>query len=85
VDGYPEILPPREDGVFKRILTHPSGKPVLLSVVSGLLGVHVTEATVLNVEPVLTGIDEKREKFDVNCKTDTGHQAGVGRRGRAPR
>ncbi|MDR1570730.1 MAG: Rpn family recombination-promoting nuclease/putative transposase [Oscillospiraceae bacterium] len=77
MDDYPEILPPREDGVFKRILTHPSGKPVLLSVVSGLLGVNVTEATVLNVEPVLTGIDEKREKFDVNCKTDTGHQMEI--------
>jgi len=73
----PDILPPREDGVFKSLMTREAAKPLLCAMVSSLLDITVHDVSVRNIEPPITGIDEKREKFDVNVTTDTGDQLEI--------
>jgi predicted transposase/invertase (TIGR01784 family) len=73
----PDILPPSEDGVFKTLLTHPLAKPVLRDVISVVLDMLIHEVEVKNSELYIGDIAEKRERFDVNCKTDTGEQVSV--------
>jgi predicted transposase/invertase (TIGR01784 family) len=63
--------------VFKALLTHPDAKPVLRDVISSVLRIRVVDVTVLNVELPISGIAEKRERFDVNCVTDDGRQIDV--------
>ena len=69
----PAILPAYDDGGFK--LTHPDGKPVLRDVVSSVLQIPVCDVQVPNIELPIADTSDKREKFDVNCKTDSGEQA----------
>ena len=73
----PELLPPSEDGVFKTLLTHPDAKPVLRDVVESFLRFPVVKVEVRNVELPISDINEKRERFDVNCAIDDGSQLDV--------
>jgi predicted transposase/invertase (TIGR01784 family) len=73
----PELLPPSEDGVFRTLLTHPDAKPVLRDVIASFLQISVAEVDVRNAELPISGIQEKRERFDVNCRTDDGRQICV--------
>jgi predicted transposase/invertase (TIGR01784 family) len=73
----PELLPPSEDGIFKTLLTHEDAKPVLRDVIASILNIPVAEATVRNGELPISDIGEKRERFDVNCKTADGKQIDV--------
>jgi predicted transposase/invertase (TIGR01784 family) len=73
----PEILPPRDDGVFKTILTHPDAEPVLRDILESILGSPVTDIVVRNVETPVSDINEKRERFDVNCKIGGDRQAEI--------
>jgi predicted transposase/invertase (TIGR01784 family) len=73
----PAILPAYDDGVFKAILTHPEAMPVLRDVVSSVLLIPVHDVEVRNAELPITDISDKRERFDVNCKTDSGEQAEI--------
>ena len=73
----PEILPPREDGVFKTILTHPTAPPILRDVLEGVLEVSVSDVTVRNEETPIADVNEKRARFDVNCKIDGDKQAEI--------
>jgi predicted transposase/invertase (TIGR01784 family) len=73
----PTILPAYDDGVFKAILTHPDAGPVLRDAVSSVLLVPVRDVEIRNIEPPITDISDKREKFDVNCKTDSGEQTEI--------
>ena len=68
----PELLPPSEDGVFKTLLTHPDAKPVLRDVVESYLKFPVVNIEVRNVELPIADINEKRQRFDVNCQADDG-------------
>lgn len=70
----PEILPPSEDGVFKTLLTHPEAKPVLRDVVESYLRFPVVNVEVKNTELPISNINEKHERFDVNCTIDDGSQ-----------
>ena len=70
----PELLPPSEDGVFKTLLTHPDAKPILRDVVESYLKFPVVNVEVRNVELHIANINEKRERFDVNCVADDGTQ-----------
>ncbi|GHV53969.1 hypothetical protein FACS1894216_13000 [Synergistales bacterium] len=65
----PELLPPREDGVFKTLLTHPEAGPVLRDVISAALEIPIRAAKVRNAELPISDISEKQERFDVNCLT----------------
>jgi len=73
----PELLPPSEDGVFKTLLTHPDAAPVLRDVVESFLHFPVVKVEVRNVELPIADINEKRERFDVNCTVDDGSQLSV--------
>ena len=73
----PELLPPSEDGVFRTLLTHPDAEPVLRDVIESFLRFPVTRVEVRNVELPISDINEKRERFDVNCSIDDGSQAEV--------
>ncbi|MDR1263148.1 MAG: Rpn family recombination-promoting nuclease/putative transposase [Oscillospiraceae bacterium] len=73
----PEILPVKDDLVFKRLLTHADAQPVLRLVTSGLLKANVREVTIRNTELPKESPDDKNERFDVNCRTDTGDQVAI--------
>ncbi|MCL1791889.1 MAG: Rpn family recombination-promoting nuclease/putative transposase [Peptococcaceae bacterium] len=73
----PELLPPYEDGVFKTLLTHPDAKPVLRDIVESYLRFPVVKVEVRNVELPISDINEKRERFDVNCTINDGSQLDV--------
>ena len=73
----PELLPPSEDGVFRTLLTHPDAKPVLRDVVESFLRFPVIKVDVRNAELHISDINEKRERFDVNCTINDGSQCEV--------
>jgi predicted transposase/invertase (TIGR01784 family) len=73
----PELLPPSEDGVFKSLLTHPDAKLILQDVIASILQIPVADVWVRNTELPISGIGEKRERFDVNCVLDGDKQADV--------
>jgi len=72
-----DILPPSDDHIFKTLLTHPSAKPVLISVVSTVIERPVVDVFVRNAEPPVTDVEEKAERLDVNCTIDGGDQVDV--------
>jgi len=72
-----DILPPSDDHIFKTLLTHPSAKPVLISVVSTVIERPVVDVLVRNAEPPVTDTEEKAERLDVNCTVDGGDQIDV--------
>jgi predicted transposase/invertase (TIGR01784 family) len=72
-----EILPPSDDRIFKTLLTHPDAKPVLINVVSAVIERTVIDVQIRNVEPPVMDVDEKAERFDVNCVIDSGDQVDV--------
>ena len=73
----PDLLPPSEDGVFKTLLTHPEAKPILRDIVESYLRFSVVKVEVRNVELPISDINEKRERFDVNCTVNDGSQFDV--------
>jgi hypothetical protein len=73
----PDLLPPSDDGVFKAILTHPDAGSVLRDVIASVLALPVTETTIINTEPPISNIEEKRERFDVACRLGDGSQVDV--------
>ena len=70
----PELLPPSEDGVFRTLLTHADAKPILRDVVESYLHFPVVKVEVRNAELPISDINEKRERFDVNCTVNDGSQ-----------
>jgi len=72
-----DILPPTDDRIFKTLLTHPNAKPVLINVVSAVIERTVIDVQVRNNEMPTMDIDEKAERFDVNCVIDSGAQVDV--------
>jgi predicted transposase/invertase (TIGR01784 family) len=73
----PELLPPYEDGVFKTLLIRDDAKPILRDIVESYLRISVTNVVVRNVELPISDINEKRERFDVNCTVDDGSQIDI--------
>ena len=73
----PELLPPSEDGVFRTLLTHPDAEPVLRDVIESFLHLSVVKVEVRNTELPISDINEKRERFDVNCSIDDGSQIEI--------
>ena len=75
--AIPELLPPSEDGVFKTLLTHPEAKPILRDIVESYLRFPVIKVEIRNVELPISDVNEKRERFDVNCTVNDGSQFDV--------
>ena len=72
-----DILPPSDDRIFKVLLTHPNAKRVLMSVVSTVIERPVIDVKILNTELPISDVEEKAERFDVNCTIDSGDQVDV--------
>ena len=72
-----DILPPSDDRVFKLILTSPDAKPVLMDLVSAIIGRKVADVEVRNNELPPGDTEEKAERFDVNCRLDDGTQVDL--------
>jgi len=72
-----DILPPSDDHIFKTLLTRPDAKRVLMDVVSVSIERIVIDVVVRNTELPIADVNEKTERFDVNCTVDGGDQVDV--------
>ena len=72
-----DILPPSNDRIFKLLLTHNEGKQVLIDLISTVIEKKVLDVQVRNIELPVTDIEEKEERFDVNCTIENGDQVDV--------
>ena len=63
--------------MIKTLLTHPEAKPILRDIVESYLRFPVVKVEVRNVELPISDINEKRERFDVNCTVNDGSQFDV--------
>jgi len=72
-----DILPPSDDRIFKTLLTHPNAKNVLIDIVSTVIEQKVLNVEVRNNELPISDIEEKAERFDVNCTIENGDQVDV--------
>lgn len=72
-----DILPPSDDRVFKLLLTSPEAKPLLIHLISSLIGRTVADAVVYANELPPGDTAEKAERFDVNCKIEDGSQVNL--------
>jgi predicted transposase/invertase (TIGR01784 family) len=75
--GLPTILPPRDDAIFKKIMTSEETRPALKGLISAVVGYDIAEILMVNSELPKSNYFEKGERFDVNCKTDTGEQINI--------
>jgi len=73
----PEILPPSDDRIFKVLLTHPDAKNILIDIVSTIVECKVIDVQIRGNEVPVMDIDEKAERFDINCTIETGDQVDV--------
>ena len=69
-----DILPPSDDRVFKLILTSPDSKPVLMDLISSIIGRKVVDVQHRGNELAPGDMEEKAERLDVNCMIDDGTQ-----------
>jgi predicted transposase/invertase (TIGR01784 family) len=72
-----EILPPYDDRLFKAIMTAPQAKQTLLFLAPEIVKRPVLNVLVRNAELPIEDIDEKAERFDVNCQIDDDSQADI--------
>jgi len=72
-----DILPPSDDRIFKLILTKEESKPVLMDLISAIIGRKVMDVVVRNNEPPSQDTQEKEERLDVNCRIEDGTQIDV--------
>ena len=72
-----DILPPSDDRVFKLILTDPKAKPGLIKLLSAIIDRNVVDVVLHPNELPLGNVEEKAERFDVNCKIDDGSQVNL--------
>ena len=56
---------------------HPDAKPALIDLISAVIGHDVKDVLIRNNELPVADVDEKGERFDVNCVVDGGDQINV--------
>jgi len=71
------ILPPSDDRIFKLLLTAPEAEPVLIDIISAILSKQVSSVRIRNSELPVNDINEKAERFDVNCYIEDGSQIDI--------
>lgn len=69
-----DVLPPTDDRIFKLLLTPTDAKPVLIDLISAVIGRTVVDVEVRNNDIPPNDTDEKAERLDVNCVIDDGSQ-----------
>jgi hypothetical protein len=63
----PDVLPPCDDGVFKTILTHRNSDFLRADFLSSITLLKVASSKVVQNELYLEHINEKRQRFEMNC------------------
>ena len=71
------ILPPTDDRLFKLIMTSPDLRPGLADIVASIIRQPVLQVEVRNNELPTDDMEDKQERLDVNCVTDTGRQVNL--------
>ncbi|MCL1918848.1 MAG: Rpn family recombination-promoting nuclease/putative transposase [Peptococcaceae bacterium] len=71
------LLPPSDDRVFKRLLVSPEAKPALMDLISAVIKLPVIDVAIRNNELPLGDVEEKAERLDLNCVTDSGIQIDI--------
>ena len=71
------ILSPTDDRLFKLLLTSPELRESLADIVAGVIRKPVHNLEVRNNELPTDDINDKQERFDVNCVTDNGQQVNL--------
>ena len=72
-----DILPPSDDRIFKTLLTHPDAKQILIDIIASVIEQKVLDVQVRNNELPIIDIEEKAERFDINCTIENGDQVNV--------
>jgi predicted transposase/invertase (TIGR01784 family) len=72
-----DILPPSDDRVFKLLLISSDAKPVLMDLISAIIGRPVVDVVVHNNEIPAGDTEEKAERLDVNCRIDDDSQVDL--------
>jgi len=72
-----DVLPPSDDRIFKVLLTHPDAKQVLMDIISAVIEQKVTDVRIRGNELPVSDIEEKEQRFDVNCTIDNDDQVDV--------
>jgi len=72
-----DILPPSDDRIFKTLLTHPDAKQVLIDIISTVIEQKVLDVQIRNNELPVMDLEEKAERFDVNCTIENEDQVNV--------
>ena len=62
------ILSPLDDRIFKLLLTHADSKPILIDIITSIIGRQVTDVVVKNNELPAMDTDEKQERLDVTVR-----------------
>jgi len=72
-----DILSPSDDRIFKVLLTHPDAKRVLMDIISTVIEQKVQDVQIRGIELPVSDIEEKEQRFDVNCTIENGDQIDV--------
>ena len=72
-----EVLPPYDDYILKAMLTRPTAKPALMDLISASINRKVLSVDLRNNELPVEDINEKNQRFDINCVIDGGDQIDV--------
>ena len=72
-----DILPPSDDRIFKVLLIHPDAKQILMDIISTVIEQKVTDVQIRGNELPVSDIEEKEQRFDVNCTIENGDQVDV--------
>jgi len=72
-----DLLPPSNDRIFKVLLTHNDAKHVLMDIISAVIEHKVTDVQIRNVELPKPDMEEKGQRFDVNCTIENDDQVEV--------
>jgi hypothetical protein len=74
----PELLPFKDDYIFKTVLTRPESDIVRNSMLSAFTGLDIVESTINENEPPIDlNVLEKQIRLDVNCKTSQGKRINI--------
>jgi len=71
IDEDADLLPPSDDRIFKTMLIHPDAKQVLIDIISTVIEQKVVDVQIRNNELPTMDLEEKNERFDVNCTIET--------------
>jgi predicted transposase/invertase (TIGR01784 family) len=78
IEDLPELLPFKDDYIFKTMLTRPESDIIRNSMISAFTGLNIVQSTVVENEPPIDfSTIEKQIRLDVHCVTDSGKEINI--------